>query len=118
MQLYLDGPRDKLFHIFSLKEKSDEKIITKKISNKINFLNNKYLNEIKLSQKKALIKALKKNKIPFREHIISSINEETLAELFSYFILETAIVGKLIEVNPFDQPAVEQVKIFTNKLLK
>ena len=118
LQLYLDGPRDKLFHIFSLKEKSDEKIITKKISNKINFLNNKYLNEIKLSQKKALIKALKKNKIPFREHIISSINEETLAELFSYFILETAIVGKLIEVNPFDQPAVEQVKIFTNKLLK
>lgn len=117
LQLYLDGPRDKLFHIFSLKMSSSERIITKKLNNQLNFLNNKSLDEIKLTQKKALIKVLKKNKIPFREHTISSISEESLAELFSYFILETAIVGKLIKVNPFDQPAVEQVKVFTKKLL-
>ena len=117
LQLYLDGPRDKLFHIFSFKMSSSERIITKKLNNQLNFLNNKSLDEIKLTQKKALIKVLKKNKIPFREHTISSISEESLAELFSYFILETAIVGKLIKVNPFDQPAVEQVKVFTKKLL-
>jgi len=40
-----------------------------------------------------------------------------LGELFSYFILETVIVGKLININPFDQPAVEQVKTFTKKML-
>ena len=34
-----------------------------------------------------------------------------------YFILETIIVGKLSGINPFDQPAVEQVKIFTKQFL-
>jgi len=37
--------------------------------------------------------------------------------LFSYFILETVIVGKLANINPFDQPAVEEVKVYTKKIL-
>ena len=40
-----------------------------------------------------------------------------LGKLFSYFIVETIIVGKLLNINPFDQPAVEQVKVFTKKFL-
>ena len=42
--------------------------------------------------------------------IINNKNEETLGELFSYFIMETVLIGKLLGINPFDQPAVEQVK--------
>jgi Glucose-6-phosphate isomerase len=45
------------------------------------------------------------------------MNEQVLGELFSYFILETVIVGKLINVNPFNQPAVEEVKANTKKIL-
>jgi glucose-6-phosphate isomerase len=117
LQLYIDGPRNKLFHIFSVEENEKEKIDIKKISNKKNFLHNKTLNTIKLAQKNALIESLKKNKIPFREFKIKKINEEILGELFSYFILETVVIGKLIKVNPFNQPAVEEVKIYTKKLL-
>jgi glucose-6-phosphate isomerase len=117
LQLYLDGPKDKIFNIFSLDEKNKEILNTKKISKKINFLHKKSINEIKTSQKNALIKALKKNKIPFREFKIKNIDEETLAQIFSYFILETVIIGKLIKINPFDQPSVEQVKIYTKKFL-
>ena len=40
-----------------------------------------------------------------------------LVLLFSYFILETSIIGRMININPFDQPAVEQVKVFTKKVL-
>ena len=58
-----------------------------------------------------------KKKIPYREFQINSLNEENLGELFSLFILETAIIGKLSKLNPFDQPAVEQVKIDTKKQL-
>ena len=36
---------------------------------------------------------------------------------FSYFILETICIGKLSNINPFNQPAVEQVKIYTKKYL-
>jgi glucose-6-phosphate isomerase len=117
LQLYLDGPRDKLFHIFSLETEIKEKINSKKYTNQTNFLHNKSLNKVKIAQKNALIASFKKYKIPYREFKINLLNEQTLGELFSYYVLETAIVGRLIGVNPFDQPAVEQVKMYTKKLL-
>ena len=82
-----------------------------------NFLNNKNLSKIKKAQKNALIKTFKQKKIPYREIKIKKINEETLGELFSYFILETAILGKLSKIDPFNQPAVQAVKIRTKQNL-
>ena len=40
-----------------------------------------------------------------------------MGELFSYFIIETYLIGKLMGVDPFDQPAVEQIKTLTKKYL-
>ena len=117
LQLYLDGPKDKLFYIFSIMENTKKKIKVQKISKHINYLHNKDLFKIKDAQKEALIKTFKKNKIPFRELKIKKCDEETLGQLFAYFILETSIVGKILDINPFDQPAVEQVKKFTKIIL-
>ena len=117
LQLYLDGPRDKIFYIFNSNEKEKKIIKINKIANIKSYLEKKSLSEVKIAQKNALIKSLKLNKIPFREFKINKINEETLSELFSYFILETVIIGKMLKINPFDQPAVEQIKTFTKKLL-
>ena len=81
------------------------------------FVKNKELSKIITSQKKALTTVLKKKNIPFKEFKINKIDEETLGELFSYFVLETALLGKLIGINPFNQPAVEEVKILTKQYL-
>ena len=111
LQLYLDGPKDKIFNIFSFEKKTEGKINI--------FLNKKDFSNIKVAQKRALIKTFTKKNIPFREFKIKKINEEILGELFSFFIVETIIVGKLLNINPFNQPAVEQVKVYTkNYLLK
>ena len=117
LQLYLDGPKDKLFYVFSLK--SNKKIeINKNIFGKnFSYAKNKNLPEAKEAQKNALIQVLKSKKIPYKEFIINKKNEETLGELFSYFITETVLIGKLLGINPFDQPAVEEVKILTKKYL-
>ena len=116
LQLYLEGPKDKVFQIFSIDEELKIKIDTKKFEKK-HYLQNKTLEKVKNAQKNALKKTFLTNSIPFREIHIKSLNEETLGELFSYFILETILVGKLINVNPFNQPAVEEVKINTKKIL-
>ena len=117
LQLYLDGPKDKLFYIFSLEKNSKERInINKGIRNN-NFLHKKTLNSVKNAQKKSLIKTLTKNKVPFREFKIKKTDEEILGKLFSYFMIETVIIAKLLKLNPFDQPAVEQVKTYTKKFL-
>ncbi len=117
LQLYLDGPKDKLFFIFSVDEKITKKLRIKRFLNKNFFLNNKSLDKIKLAQKKALIYTLKKRGISYREFKVKKINEVTLGQLFAYFILETIIIGKLKNINPFDQPAVEQVKKIAKRIL-
>ena len=65
-----------------------------------------------------MIKALNSKKTPFRELNIKKINEEAISSLFTYFFLETAIIGKLSGLDPFNQPAVEKIKVFTKKFLK
>ena len=117
LQLYLDGPKDKLFYIFSIDEEPKVKIITNNVLNKNHFLNKKTIKNVKDAQKNALIKTLKKKNIPFREFKIKKIDEAVLGEMFSYFILETVLTGRLLKINPYDQPAVEQVKISTKRLL-
>jgi len=118
LQLYLDGPKDKVFNIFSLNSKSSETIKVNHSHDSTNFLNKKKLSVVKNAQKNSLVKSFIKKGIPFREFKIKKINEEALGELFSLFIIETVIIGKLLNINPFDQPAVEEIKIDTKKFLK
>ncbi len=117
LQLYLDGPKDKLFHIFAYESKSKEKISISKNFGIKSFLNKKKVSKVKIAQKSALIKSFRTKNIPYREFLIKDKNEDILGRLFSYFIVETIIVGKLLKINPFDQPAVEQVKVYTKRLL-
>jgi len=117
LQLYLDGPKDKMFYFFCETTTNNKSTKKKKLYNKINQFTNNTVDKIKNSQMSALKTILIKNKAPVREFILNSSNEEVLGELFTYFILETSIAGRLINLNPFDQPAVEQVKSLTKKLL-
>ena len=113
LQLYLDGPKDNFFYIFSLKGE-------KKKKNKglfVNSLNNTSMGELLENQKNAIISLFKNKKIPFLSIEIKKRNEETLGELFSYFILETVFLAKNLKINPFNQPAVEQLKIITKQNL-
>ena len=41
-----------------------------------------------------------------------------MEELFAFFILETILLGKALNINPYDQPAVESIKVNTFKILK
>ncbi len=117
LQLYLDGPDDKIFYIFSSQKKNTPIIKTNNFHYKIKYLNNRSMFKIKNSQKNALIKRFIEKKISFKEFQLNINKEETLSELISYFILETVLIGKLVNINPFDQPAVEKVKKYTKKLI-
>ena len=55
--------------------------------------------------------------ITFRTFEVLNRTEETMGELFSFFILETILLGRALNVNPFDQPSVELIKKETKKLL-
>ena len=48
--------------------------------------------------------------------MIEKRDEKTLGELFTFFILETILIGKVMNINPYDQPAVELIKSETKKI--
>ena len=117
MQSFLDGPKNNFYTIFSAREKKLEKLDKNYLFNTYTILKNKSINKILDSQKKATENIFKKEKIPFRSFEIINRNEESLGELFSFFILETILLGHLLKVNPFDQPKVELIKNETRKIL-
>ena len=117
MQLYLDGPRNNFFTFFFIKEKNSDYIINEKILSSHRYLKNKNLNQIMLAQKKATERVFLKKNIPFRSFEINSRDEKTLGELFCFFILETILIGRALNVNPYDQPSVELIKKETKKFL-
>ena len=117
MQLYLDGFKNNFFTFFYVKDKKSVKIKNKLILKSHNNLRNKNISNITYLQKKASENVFRKKKIPFRSFEIKNRDEKTLAELFSFFILETILLGKCLNVDPYDQPAVELIKKETNKLL-
>ena len=81
------------------------------------YLKNKDLFKIISAQKKATERVFDKKNLPYRSFEIKKRNEKTLGELFCFFILETILIGKSLNLNPYDQPSVELIKKETKKLL-
>jgi len=117
MQLYLDGFKNNFFTFFYVKEKKSLSLNNSIILPEQNYLRNKKLDEIIFAQKKATENVFIRKKIPFRSFEINYRNEKTLGELFSFFILETILIGRALKINPFNQPAVELIKNETKKIL-
>jgi len=117
LQLYLDGPKNNFYTFFSVRETNSQKLNNSNLFEKYSILKNKNIYEILNSQKKATENVFSGKKIPFRSFEIINRNEETLGELFCFFILETILLGYLLKVNPFNQPGVELLKNETKKIL-
>ena len=115
MQLYLDGFKNNFFTFFYSKEKSSEKLDVTKLLNSHNYLGGCNLDSIVFKQKIATENIFQKKKIPYRSFELSLRNEKNIGELFCFFILETILLGRALNINPYDQPSVELIKKETRK---
>lgn len=115
LQLYLDGPQDKIFTFISLPK--EESLPDVHHENLPSFLNGKTMGDLFYAQEQATIQTLKNKGAPVRIIEIPDLSEETIGALFMHFIMETILVAKLMNVNPFDQPAVEEGKILAKTYL-
>ena len=101
LQLYLDGPKDKFFTFFSKSTEGSKKV-----------------ESVIRAQCKATKNIFDKKKIPYRQFIFKNNDESELGSIFTFFVLETILLSSLMNVNPYDQPAVEQVKKETKRFLR
>jgi len=118
MQYYLDGKKNNFYTFFFSKNSSANK--TKIINSKLllkthNYLKGQTANKLIERQFKATEKVFSKKKLPFRSIIVSKRDENSIGGLFCYFILETIMLGRALGVDPYNQPAVELIKVETKK---
>ena len=118
MQLYLDGTKNNFFTFFMVEDIKTQRINTKDLLDSHYFLKNKKTLDILKAQFYATQSVFSKRKIPFRSFVIKKRNEQTLGELFTFFMLETMMLGRALNINPFDQPEVELIKKETKKILR
>ena len=117
MQFYLEGPKNNFFTFFYVSDNKNQKINNKSILSSHKFIKDKKISDVIYAQKKATENIFHRKNIPFRSFEITKRDEKSLGELFCFFTLETILLGKLLGVNPYDQPAVELIKKETKKLL-
>ena len=110
MQLFIDGSKNKLFNIYQPLLMEDSLKFSPLGLGRVETVTPNKLLE---SQYLSVIKTFKNLKIPHR--LVTSTGDKisNIFELFSYNILETVVLGYAQNLNPYDQPAVEQIKINT-----
>ncbi len=117
LQLYLDGPKNNFFTFYGVLNEKTNNLENINLFGNFSNLKNKNLIQIAQAQRYATQIVFRKKKIPFRSIEVLKRNEETIGELFSFFVLETILLGRVMKVNPFDQPSVELIKTETSKIL-
>jgi len=119
LQLFIGGPRDKLFTVISAGGgKGGPRIDGElaKLAGEPEFAG-KTMGELVAAQARATAETLAKNGCPVRTIHLDWLDEANLGELLMHFMLETIIAAHLIGVDPFDQPAVEEGKVLAKRYL-
>ena len=119
IQLYLDGPKDKFFTFIKSNYKNIGLNINSQImkSESVDYLVDKKMGDLMHAEQDATIDTFRLNDYKFREILIDSIDEESIGMLMANSMIETIAACIYFDVDPFDQPAVEQGKKLTKKYL-
>ncbi len=120
LQLYLDGPADKLFTVITLDVAGSGRRVEPDLVAKdeaLGFLSGRTIGDLMDAEQRATIQTLANEGRPVRIIRIEELDERRLGALMMHFMLETVIGGTLLGVDPYDQPAVEQGKILTRNYL-
>jgi glucose-6-phosphate isomerase len=119
VQLYLGGPRDKLFTVVTvaaagLGPRIDPELA--KLAGEPGF-GGKTIGDLAAAEGRATAETLAKNGCPVRTIALARLDEASLGELLMHFMLETIVAAHLLGIDAFDQPAVEEGKVLAKKYL-
>jgi glucose-6-phosphate isomerase len=121
LQLYLGGPRDKLFTLILADPSGHGPVARPEIAGPaagpLDYLMGRSLGDLLAAEQRATVETLIRNGCPTRVIRFPVLTEEVMGGLMMHFILETIIAADLMGVDPFDQPAVEESKVLTRDYL-
>ncbi len=120
LQLFLDGPGEALFTILTTgtKNKGPKAPRQRARALKLDYLADKTLGDLVAAEARATGETLHARGRPVRQIHVPKIDEHSIGALFMHFMLETIVMGRLMRVDPFDQPAVEEGKVLARRYLE
>ncbi len=119
MQLYLAGPRDKMFTLMTLNVAGRGGLISNALvkEHELAYLQRRRMGDLLDAEQRATAETLVNNGCPTRLFELDHLDEAVMGALMMHFMLETMISAGLLGVNAFDQPAVEEGKVLARKFL-
>lgn len=119
-QLYLGGPKDKMTTFVSVHKLGgvvaipEARIFADVLPNISGKTAEEIMNAILNGTKKAYVKA----ELPFMEVVLEELSPYELGQFMQFKMCEIMYLGKLFEINAFNQPNVEEYKTETKKILE
>jgi len=119
VQLYVEGPFDKIFVFLEVEQFETVLPINSGQAREkaTRYLEGHTINELIAAEKRATELALTRNQRPNCTIKFPLVSAFTIGQIFQMLEIATAFAGKLFEINPFDQPGVEEGKIVTYALM-
>jgi glucose-6-phosphate isomerase len=119
MQLFLDGPADKLLTLISVRTQGEGPRVAKRYAKDplIGYLAGRTVGDLTACQAKATAQTFIRNGRPVRTIEFDTLDDRAIGALLMHFMLETILSGLMMDIDPFDQPAVEQGKVLTREYL-
>ena len=119
-QLFYGGPHDKLTTLVYAKQSPAEVKVPQDLvfPGLVDDITGKSYKEIMQAIYGGVKKAYEKNGLPYMEILFPEISEYTVGQFLQFKMCEMMYLAQLLNVNAFNQPAVEDYKSETRELLK
>ena len=119
VQLYREGPNDKIFTLIAVKDFGRDVPIPPADNPKDSFgyLGGNTLRELMDAERRATTWALTKSRRPNVTVALPRVDEHTVGQLLYMLEVQTSFTGEMLRINPYDQPGVEDGKRATFALM-
>jgi len=119
LQLYLAGPRDKLYTLVLIDRAGTGHRVSPALAADpaLAYLAGRTMGDLMEAEQRATADTLVRNGRPVRVLRLQRLDERALGAMMMHFMLETILAARLMGVDPFDQPAVEEGKVLARNYL-
>lgn len=119
LQFFMDGPAELWVTVLRVATAGNGPVVDARMAKLAgaDYMAGRSVGDIVAAQAAALPEALAQAGRPVRTIDIDRLDERTMGAIFMHFMLETIIAGRMMDIDPFDQPAVELAKVLTRQRL-
>lgn len=119
LQLYLGGPNNAVFTIVTdAQEGQGPRVPAAMAPGELSYLAGRTIGDLVAAEARATCETLAAHGRAVRVIEAGPLDEERLGALFLHFMLETILAARMIGVDAFDQPAVEEGKVLARRYLE